>query len=102
MIDHTKIRFGGSEVSFIPPDGAVDFGLVSFRTDGPVHMGLSLLSDSPVEWGLMHRAIGHILDQLQPGITSPVPDDSPDLVDAMKVMHEIDRLWAESQEVEHA
>lgn len=39
-----------------------------------------------------YRDLGEALEYLQPGLTKPLPDGSPDEVDAMKVIYEADRL----------
>ena len=38
------------------------------------------------------RDLGAYLDDAQPGLTRALPDDSPDLVDAMKVIYVADQL----------
>lgn len=44
-----------------------------------------------------HRALGQYIDSLQPGVINPLPDDSPDLVDAMRVIDEADKIRKELQ-----
>lgn len=99
MKPHMKIQFAGAEVSFLPPNDSTDYCAIVSRADaGNAHTTLHLCTDDPVSLGLLHRAIGHILDVYQPGIVAPLPDDSPDLVDAMKILHEIDREWCKANE----
>jgi len=42
-----------------------------------------------------YRDLGAAIDFLQPGLINPLPDDSPDFVDALKVIHEADRIRTE-------
>lgn len=90
------IPLGGAEISWSPAEdkGLAYLALRSYPSGAPA-VTFQVLSADPVEWGLLHRAIGRILDDLQPGVASPLPDDDPQLVDALKVMHEIDRKWGE-------
>lgn len=90
------IPLGGAGVAWSPA-GDKHIAYLSFRSNhsGAPAVSFQVLSGDPVEWGLLHRAIGRILDDLQPGIASPLPDNAPQIVDALKVMHEIDRKWGE-------
>lgn len=45
----------------------------------------------------VYRDLGALLNDAQPGLTYPLPDDSPDLVDAMKIIYEADRLRRENK-----
>ena len=44
-----------------------------------------------------YRDLGDALNELQPGLTMPLPDGDPDYVEALKVVHEADRLRAEGK-----
>jgi hypothetical protein len=40
----------------------------------------------------LYRDLGELLDSLQPGLTSPLPDGDPSEVDAMKVVFVADQI----------
>ncbi len=44
-----------------------------------------------------YRDLGGALNELQPGLTLPLPDEDPNFVDALKVIHEADRLRMEAK-----
>lgn len=44
-----------------------------------------------------YRDLGAVLDDLQPGLVSPLPDGDKNEVDAMKVIYEADRLQREDK-----
>jgi len=44
-----------------------------------------------------YRSLGEVLEVAQPGLTCPLPDNSPDLVDALKVIDKADQLRKENK-----
>lgn len=44
-----------------------------------------------------YRDLGAILNDLQPGLTLPLPEGDPDYIEALKVIHEADRLNLEGK-----
>jgi hypothetical protein len=56
-----------------------------------------IYSDSLPHLLNLYRDLGEALELCQPGITKPLPDNSPDMVDAMKIQYEADRLRRESK-----
>ena len=44
-----------------------------------------------------YRDLGEAIDFIQPGVINPLPDGEPDYVDALKVIHEADRLRMEEK-----
>lgn len=44
-----------------------------------------------------YRDLGDALNELQPGLTLPVPENDPDYIEALKVIHEADRLQGENK-----
>ena len=44
------------------------------------------------------RYLGANLDKAQPGLCSPLPDESPDIVDALKIIDLADKLRLSNQE----
>ena len=44
-----------------------------------------------------YRDLGALMNELQPGLTLPLPEGDPSEVDAMKVIHEADRLRLEEK-----
>lgn len=93
MKDHFKVKMGRADLSFLP-------GSIVIRNENGtgVYFSAQVVSADPVAWGLIYRAIGNILDGLQPGIVGPLPDGDPNEFDAICVSHEIDRLWREGNE----
>ena len=55
---------------------------------GRVHCSFNL-RDIPDAFNF-YRALGRILDSVQPGLATAVSDDDPSLVDALMVIHEAD------------
>lgn len=62
---------------------------LSFHTDG-VHAHVFIQS-LPHLFNF-YRDLGVSLSHLQPGLTYPLPDGDPSIVDAMKVIYEADQL----------
>lgn len=62
---------------------------LSFHTDG-VHAHI-FISSLPHLFNF-YRDLGVSLSHLQPGLTQPLPDGDPSIVDAMKVIYEADQL----------
>ena len=90
MRDHFKVKMNGADLSFLSESMVIrnENGTGAF-------FSTQVVSADPVAWGLIYRAIGNILDGLQPGIVSPLPDGDPNEFDAIRVAYEIDRLWRE-------
>jgi hypothetical protein len=97
MKNHLKIAGPGCVISCLPPADEKDNAALSIRKESNgTYCSLQFCSADPVFWGLLHRAVGEFIDIMQPGVASPIPEDSSDLLDAMKVAHEIDRKWREA------
>lgn len=62
---------------------------LGFHTDG-VHAHVFIQS-LPHLFNF-YRDLGVSLSHLQPGLTQPLPDGDPSIVDAMKVIYEADQL----------
>lgn len=90
MNDHFMVKMRGANLSFLSES------MVIRNENGTgVYFTAQIVSDDPVAWGLIYRAIGNILEGLQPGLVSPLPDGDPNEFDAIRVSYEIDRLWRE-------
>ena len=44
-----------------------------------------------------YRDLGNALNDLRPGLTLPLPENDPDYIEALKVIHEADRLNLEGK-----
>lgn len=103
MKEHFKIKHRGISFSFLPPTEDRDNCQIAIATDGApnnsftlhTHFNPSCYENDLVNLALLHRAIGCLIHSYQPGVVTPVPDGDPDQVDAMKVLHEVDRIWRE-------
>ena len=96
MRDHHMIKLRDGQCRILPAHDETDSVQLTLES-GPctyrLYLNPAVFPEDLVSLVHLHRALGVAIDTYQPGITSPLPDDSPDLVDALKVLHEADRLW---------
>ena len=90
MKDHFEVNIAEGRVSFLPSSM-----VIRLETSLGGFSSTQIVSMDPVAWGLIYRAIGNILEGLQPGLLSPLPTGDPNEFDAIKVAYEIDRKWRE-------
>ena len=101
MKDHFRINHRGMRFRFIPPSDtsptlqiAMSFGAGGVSSDMTIHWN-AILQEDLVALGLLYKAIGYSLAIMQPGYIDPVPDGDPNYIDAMKLDHEVNRLYRE-------
>ena len=79
----------GKPTEYIMSPGACTTAKILFNMGG-IFVALSI--DSLPHLLNLYRDLGSLLDELQPGLTNPLPDGSADELDAIKVSWEADQL----------
>ncbi len=101
MKNNFTIKHRDIEFSFVPP--REDQSVLGFHLSGGsngsgvrvhTHFCGNIESDV-VSLALLYKALGYALSMFQPGYLDPLPEGDENEVDAMKLDHEVRRLWRE-------